>query len=45
MIGSEIIEEYENQLQKSLESDKQQKLSLKKKREDELTLYDFKWVM
>ena len=36
MIGFEITEEYKNQLQKSLESDKQQRLSLKKKREDEL---------
>ena len=36
MIGFEITEEYENQLQKSLESHKQQRLSLKKKREDEL---------
>jgi len=36
MIGFEITEEYENQLQKSLESHKQQRLSLKKKLEDEL---------
>lgn len=36
MIGFEITEEYENQLQKSLESHKHQRLSLKKKREDEL---------
>lgn len=36
MIGYEITEEYENQLQKSLESHKQQRLSLKRKREDEL---------
>ena len=36
MIGFEITEEYENQMQKSLESHKQQRLSLKKKREDEL---------
>ena len=34
MIGFEITEEYENQLQKALESHKQQRLSLKKKRED-----------
>jgi putative sterol carrier protein len=36
MIGFEITEEYENQLKKSLESHKQQRLLLKKKREDEL---------
>lgn len=36
MIGIEISEEYENQLRKSLESLKQQRLSLKKKQEDEL---------
>ena len=36
MIGFEISEEFENQLCKSLESLKQQRLSLKKKREDEL---------
>jgi hypothetical protein len=36
MIGFEISEEYENQLRKSLKSLKQQRLSLKKKREDEL---------
>ena len=36
MIGIEISEEYENQLRNSLESLKQQRLSLKKKREDEL---------
>ena len=36
MIGFEITEEHENQLQKSMESLKQQKHSLKKKREDEL---------
>ena len=36
MIGFEISEEYENQLRQSLESIKQQRLSLKKKREDEL---------
>ncbi len=36
MIGIEISEEYENQLRKSLESLKQQILSLKKKQEDEL---------
>jgi len=36
MIGLEISEEYENQLRQSLESLKQQRLSLKKKREDEL---------
>jgi ribosomal protein L34E len=36
MIGFEITEEYENQLQNSLESHKQQRLSLKKKREYEL---------
>jgi ribosomal protein L34E len=36
MIGFEISEEYENQLRKSLEWLKQQRLSLKKKREDEL---------
>lgn len=35
MIGFEITEEHENQLQKSLESHKQQRLSLKKKREDD----------
>ena len=34
MIGFEITEEHENQLQKSLDSLKQQRLSLKKKRED-----------
>lgn len=36
MIGFEISKEYENQLRKSLESHKQQRFSLKKKREDEL---------
>lgn len=36
MIGFEISEEYENRIQKSLESRKQHRLSLKKKREDEL---------
>jgi hypothetical protein len=36
MIGFEISEEYENQLRQSLESLKKQRLSLKKKREDEL---------
>ena len=36
IIGFEISEEYENQLRQSLESLKQQRLSLKKKREDEL---------
>jgi hypothetical protein len=36
MIGFEITEEYENHLQKSLEAHKQQRLSLKRKREDEL---------
>ncbi len=36
MIGFEISEEYENQLRQSLESLKQLRLSLKKKREDEL---------
>ena len=36
MFGIEISEEYENQLRQSLESLKQQGLSLKKKREDEL---------
>ncbi|MDD3721527.1 MAG: hypothetical protein PHW92_03430 [Lutibacter sp.] len=36
MIGFEITEEYENQLQKSLESHIQQRLLLKKRREDEL---------
>ncbi len=36
MIGFEITEEYENQLQKSLESLKQQRFSSKKEREDEL---------
>ena len=42
MIGFEISEEYENQLRQSLESLKQQRLSLKKKREDELNaLCDF----
>lgn len=36
VLGIEITEEYENRLQKSLESNKQQRLSAKKKREDEL---------
>ena len=36
MIGVKISEEYENQLRKSLESLKQQRLSFKKKRENEL---------
>ena len=36
MIGIKISEEYENQLRISLESLKQQRLSLKKKQEDEL---------
>lgn len=36
MIGFEITEEYENQLQKSLDSLKQKRLSLMKKREDKL---------
>lgn len=36
VLGYEISEEYENQLQKSMESNKQQRLSAKKKREDEL---------
>jgi hypothetical protein len=36
IIGVEISEEYENQLRKSLESLKQQRLSFKKKRENEL---------
>lgn len=38
----EIPEEYENQLQKLVESNNQQRLSAKKKREDELnTLYGY----
>jgi len=42
MIGVKISEEYENQLRKSLESLKQQRLSFKKKRENELNaLYEF----
>ena len=36
MIGFKISEEYENQLRQSLESLNKQRLSLKKKREDEL---------
>lgn len=36
VLGIEITEEYENRLQKSLESNKQQRLSAKKKRENEL---------
>jgi ribosomal protein L34E len=36
MIGVEISEEYENQLRNSLEALKQQRLSFKKKRENEL---------
>lgn len=42
MIGIKISEEYENQLTKSLESHKKQRLSLKKKQEDKLNaLCDF----
>lgn len=36
VLGIEISEEYEHQLQKSVESNKQQRLSAKKKQEDEL---------
>lgn len=36
MIGFEISEEFENQLRQSLESNKQKRLSLKKKRKDDL---------
>jgi len=42
MIGVKISEECENQLRKSLESLKQQRLSFKKKRENELNAsYEF----
>ncbi|HKM93257.1 MAG TPA: hypothetical protein VJY41_06380 [Prolixibacteraceae bacterium] len=36
MIGVEISQEYENQLQQSLESLRQQRLSFKKEREDKI---------
>lgn len=39
MNGFEISEEYENLIQKSLEAHKQQSISLKSKREDELNTF------
>ncbi|PKG42857.1 hypothetical protein CXF67_08055 [Psychroflexus sp. MES1-P1E] len=42
MIGNEISEEYERSLMNSMEALRQQRLSFKKKREDELnTVYEF----